>query len=130
MSASVVALVRIVSWMGITMLVLAEMVIAASAMEPDANDVIRVVACPVSSSMSVGSTVCVRKLRHTDGVRTRADEAHGREDIPLQHAFLGVYGSDISTPPSVLLSNAHDVCCCGENGLDNAPNFRADPCFS
>ena len=40
-SASVVALVRFVLWMCITMLFLAEMIIAASEMEPAASDVTR-----------------------------------------------------------------------------------------
>ena len=45
-SASVVALVRVVLWMCITLLFLAEIIIAASAMEPAATDVTRAVACP------------------------------------------------------------------------------------
>ena len=55
-SASVVALVRVVLWMGITLLFLAKMIIAASAMEPAASDVTRAVACPASSSMSAASS--------------------------------------------------------------------------
>ena len=67
-SASVVAIVRVVLWMCITLLFLAEMIIAASEMEPAANDVTRAVACPASSSMRAASsaysnfairTVCV-----------------------------------------------------------------------
>ena len=55
-AASVVALVRVVLWMCITLLFLAEMIIAASAMEPAASDVTRAVACPASSSMRAASS--------------------------------------------------------------------------
>ena len=58
-SASVVALVRVVLWMCIILLFLAplaEMIIAASAMEPAASDVIHAVACPASSSMRAASS--------------------------------------------------------------------------
>ena len=55
-SALVVALVRVVLRMCITLLFLVEMIIAASAMEPAASDVTRVVACPASSSMRAASS--------------------------------------------------------------------------
>ena len=55
-SASVVALVRVVLWMCITLLFLGEIIIAASAMEPAASDVTRAVACPASSSMRAASS--------------------------------------------------------------------------
>ena len=40
----------------LTLLFLAEMIIAASAMEPAASEVTRAVACPASSSMSAASS--------------------------------------------------------------------------
>ena len=78
-SASVVALVRVVLWMCITLLFLAEIIIAASAMEPAASDVTRAVACP-RVLVYEGGVICILKLGHTDGVRTRAD-SHARVHV-------------------------------------------------
>ena len=105
------------------------MIIAASAMELVANNVTRAVACPASSSMRAASCAysnfetygrCAHPcLQSRQGPRDHT--AHGREDIPLQHASLDVqWFRHLSAP--VLLSSAHDACCCGEYGLDNAPN--------
>ena len=65
-SASVVALVRVVLWMCITLLFLAEIIIAASEMEPTASDVTRVIACPASSSMRAASSAYSNFVTQTD----------------------------------------------------------------
>ena len=87
--------------------------------------------------------ICVLKLRwHTDGVCTFA-RAHARayslniglrsihavnhtgENIsPCSKPLSMLHGSDIPTPPSFkyIMLTSHDTCCCGEYGMDSAPN--------
>ena len=126
-SASVVALVRVVLWMCITLLFLAEIIIAASAMEPAASDVTRAVACPASSSMRAASSaysnlaiwmVCAPVPTVLPGftwsyslkIRSSPAMKHTGEKIsPCSTPLSMLKGPDIATPPSCCLMRTTPV---------------------